>query len=74
MPVRCLQRLPRPIVTQPHLTLSPVPAVPARIPAVQVKALVVLKAGAQVMCTANLMQGVLVNGSRGVVVGFVDAR
>ena len=40
----------------------------------QVRDLILLKVGAQVMCTANIMSGVLVNGSRGVVVGFVDAR
>ena len=43
-------------------------------PPPQVRDLILLKTGAQVMCTANIMSGVLVNGSRGVVVGFVDAR
>lgn len=50
------------------------PACPLTKPWPQVKDPLVLKAGAQVMCTANLVQGLLVNGSRGVVVGFVDAR
>ncbi|PRW33669.1 H(+) hexose cotransporter 2 [Chlorella sorokiniana] len=40
----------------------------------KVRDLILLKEGAQVMCTANIMSGTLVNGSRGVVVGFVDAR
>ena len=38
----------------------------------KVKDLLHLKIGAQVMCTANLGCS-LVNGSRGVVVGFLDA-
>jgi hypothetical protein len=38
----------------------------------KVKDLLNLKIGAQVMCTANLGCS-LVNGSRGVVVGFIDA-
>lgn len=59
------------------LALLPQPpptALRRRRPPAQVRDVILLKARAQVMCTANIRQGVLVNGSRGVVLGFVDAR